>query len=37
MSVPGATARAMPVVEAYPDVPASKGIRMLAGVAAEID
>jgi hypothetical protein len=36
MSVPGATARAMPVVEAYPDAPASKGIGMLADTVAEI-
>jgi MinD superfamily P-loop ATPase len=35
MSVPEATARAMPVVDAYPDAPASKGIEMLAGVVAE--
>jgi MinD superfamily P-loop ATPase len=34
ISVPEATARAMPVVDAYPDAPASKGIEMLAGVLA---
>jgi MinD superfamily P-loop ATPase len=36
MSVPEATARAMPVVEAYPDAPASKGIMRLAGVAEAV-
>jgi MinD superfamily P-loop ATPase len=35
MSVPEATARAMPVVEVYPDSPASRGIRLLASAVAE--
>ena len=35
MSVPEATARAMPVVEAYPDAPSSRAIGVLAGVVAE--
>jgi MinD superfamily P-loop ATPase len=35
MSVPEATARAMPVVEAYPNSPASRGIMVLASTIAE--
>ena len=34
-SVPAATARAMPVVDAYPDAPASKGMEMLAGAVEQ--